>query len=168
MKNWSYFSSVSSYLVDLKIKLKSNVQVVRQAEGKVVSLGNGSRDLLPVGRHMYELQLQYSFSLSKTAETVLNLGMLSDVLYESEMESQLWMLYDSNKRLLGSGDAYPSKWSIKLEKGDYTVRASVRHEKRDLVEKFSDTPLLVSSKLSSPVSLDIYSSHSQAQGDVYK
>jgi len=146
-----------------EIKLKSNVQVVRPAEGKVVSLGNGSRDLLPVGRHMYELQLQYSFSLSKTAETVLNLGMLSDVLYESEMESQLWMLYDSNKRLLGSGDAYPSKWSIKLEKGDYTVRASVRHEKKDLVEKFSDTPLLVSSKLSSPVSLDIYSSHSQAQ-----
>ena len=123
-----------------------------------------NRDILPVGRHMYELQLQYSFSLPKTAETVLNLAMLSDVLYESEMESQLWMVYDTNKRLLGSGDAYPSKWSVKLEKGDYTVRASVRHEKRELVDKFTDTPLLVSSKLSSPISLDLYSSHPQAQG----
>merc|ERR1719317_570300 len=143
-----------------EVKLKNCVQVVRPVEGKVVSLGGGTitRDILPVGRHMYELQLQYTFSLPKTAETVLNLSMLSDVLYESEMESQLWMLYDSNKRLLGCGDAYPSKWSLKLEKGDYTVRASVRHEKRELVDKFMDTPLLVSSKLSSPISLDIYSS----------
>jgi len=146
-----------------EVKLKTSVQVVKPTEGKVVSLGGGTRDILPVGRHMYELQLQYSFSLPKTAETILNLGMLSDVLYESEMESQLWMVYDSNKRLLGSGDAYPSKWSIKLEKGDYTVRASVRHEKRELVEKFMETPMLVSSKLSSPITLDVYSSHPQAQ-----
>jgi len=148
-----------------EVKLKNCVQVVRPGEGKVVSLGGGSitRDILPVGRHMYELQLQYTFSLPKTAETVLNMSMLSDVLYESEMESQLWMLYDSNKRLLGCGDAYPSKWSLKLEKGDYTVRASVRHEKRELVDKFMDTPLLVSSKLSSPISLDVYSSQHQAQ-----
>merc|ERR1712106_1179547 len=149
--------------VQPEVKLKTSVQVVKPTEGKVVSLGGGTRDILPVGRHMYELQLQYSFSLPKTAETILNLGILSDVLYESEMESQLWMVYDSNKRLLGSGDAYPSKWSIKLEKGDYTVRASVRHEKRELVEKFMDTPMLVSSKLSSPITLDVYSSHPQAQ-----
>jgi len=148
-----------------EVKLKNCVQVVRPVEGKVVSLGGGTmtRDILPVGRHMYELQLQYTFSLPKTAETVLNLAMLSDVLYESEMESQLWMVYDSNKRLLGCGDAYPSKWSLKLEKGDYTVRASVRHEKRELVDKFMDTPMLVSSKLSSPISLDVYSSQHQAQ-----
>jgi tripeptidyl-peptidase-2 len=146
-----------------EVKLKNSVQVVRPAEGKVVSLGCGTRDILPVGRHMYELQLQYSFSLPKTAETILNLAMLSDVLYESELESQLWMVYDTNKRLLGSGDAYPSKWSLKLEKGDYTVRVSVRHEKRELVDKFMDTPLLVSSRLSSPISLDVYSSQSQAQ-----
>jgi len=31
------------------------------------------------------------------------------------------------------------------------------------VDKFTDTPLLVSSKLSSPISLDLYSSHPQAQ-----
>jgi len=146
-----------------EIKLKNTVQIVRPAESKVVSLSEGSRDLIPIGRHMFELQLQYTFSLSKTAETILNLGMLSDLLYESELESQLWMVYDTNKRLLGTGDAYPSKWSLKLEKGDYTVRASIRHEKRDLLDKFVDTPLLVSSKLSSPISLDLYSSHHQAQ-----
>ena len=145
-----------------EIKLKNVVQVVRPSESKVVSLPD-PRDVLPAGRQMFELQLSYSFSVSKTSETTLNLSMLSEVLYESQLESQIWMLYDNNKRLITCGDAYPSKWTSKLEKGDYTAKVNVRHEKKDLVEKFSETPLLVSSKLSSPVSLDIYSSHSAGQ-----
>jgi len=112
---------------------------------------------------MYELQLTYSFSINKTSDNILNLSMLSEVLYESQLESQLWMLYDSNKRFVGCGDAYPSKWSIKLEKGDYTAKVNVRHEKKDVLDKFTDTPLLVSSKLSSPVSLDVFSNHHNAQ-----
>ena len=101
--------------------------------------------------------------MAKAAETVLSLGMLSDVLYESEMESQMWMVYDTNKRLVACGDAYPSKWAVKLDKGDYVVRAHVRHEKRELVEKFQDTPLAVSTKLPAPLTPDIYSSAAAAQ-----
>ena len=89
--------------------------------------------------------------------------MLSEVLYESQLESQLVMVYDSNKRLVGCVDAYPQKWSLKLEKGDYTAKVNIRQEKKELVERFTDTPLLVSSKLSSPVSLEVYSNHPNAQ-----
>ena len=144
-----------------EIKLKSMVQVVRPTESRVVSLKAGTRDLLPEGRHTFELQLNFSFSLPKSGEAVLSLHQLCDVLYESELESQLWMLYDSNKRLLACGDAYPSKWSVKLEKGDYVVRAHVRHEKREYVERFQDTSLTVSSKLSSALTMDVYSSAGQ-------
>ena len=146
-----------------EIKLKSVVQVVRPSESRVVNLKAGNRDLIPSGRHTFELQLSYSFSLPKSGEAVLSLHQLCDVLYESELESQLWMLYDSNKRLLACGDAYPSKWSVKLEKGDYVVRAHVRHEKREYVERFQDTSLSVSSKLSSALTLDVFSSAGQAQ-----
>ena len=95
--------------------------MVRPSDSKLVSLTD-ARDVLPVGRQMYELQLTFNINVSKTSENSLNLSMLSDVLYESQLESQMWMLYDNNKRLVGCGDAYPSKWSLKLEKGDYTAK----------------------------------------------
>ena len=38
----------------------------------------------------------------------------------------------------------------------------VRHEKKELLEKLKDLPLLVKHKLGSSISLDVYSSHAQA------
>ena len=54
----------------------------------------------------------YSSFQSKAGDISPNATYLSDLLYESEYESQLWMLYDSNKRLLGSGDAFPDRVGI--------------------------------------------------------
>jgi tripeptidyl-peptidase-2 len=60
------------------------------------------------------LQLSYNFTIYKSTEVTANFPLLSDVLYESEFESQLWMLYNSHKQLIYSGDAYPSKWQAKV------------------------------------------------------
>lgn len=42
------------------------------------------------------------------------------------------------------------------------VKLDVRHERRDLLEKLSDTPLLLAQKLCQPISLDVYISQAQA------
>lgn len=79
----------------------------RPNESKVYPLKK--RDIIPPGRQIYELLLNYGFHLNKSTEVSPNCPLLSDVLYESEFESQLWMIYDSNKQFMGCGDAYPSK-----------------------------------------------------------
>lgn len=50
----------------------------------------------------------------------------------------------------------------KLEKGDYTLKIHVRHEKKDLLDRLTEMPFLVSHKLSNPINLDVYASQSQA------
>lgn len=50
----------------------------------------------------------------------------------------------------------------KLDKGDYTIKMHVRHERRELLEKIIDLPIQVVQKLQNSISLDVYSSHHQA------
>ncbi len=53
----------------------------------------------------------------------LQLPVLSDVLYESDMESQLWLLYDSNKSVPVPRLSYRSLY--------YIVRLVARVKKKD-------------------------------------
>ncbi|XP_065343517.1 tripeptidyl-peptidase 2 isoform X3 [Cloeon dipterum] len=142
------------------ISLKTQVQVLRPNDAKVCALG--TRDVIPPSRQIYELQLSYSFHINKATEISPNSALLSDLLYESEYESQLWMLFDSNKQLIAAGDAYPCKYLVKVEKGDFVLKMHVRHERRELLDRLTDLTLLLAQKLPSTLTLDVYTSHSQA------
>ena len=48
---------------------------------------------------------------AKSGEVTLDCSLLSDYLYESEFESQLWLMYDGNKQFVTAGDAYPGQVS---------------------------------------------------------
>ena len=92
-----------------------------------------ARQVLLDGRQVYELRLTYNFYLVRVIArgdyyTLLrpNAHLLSDLLYESPYCGQLWMVYSSNKQLMGSGDAYPKNYTIKLDKGNYTIILHVR------------------------------------------
>lgn len=51
---------------------------------------------------------------------------------------------------------------MKLDKGDYVLRLSVRHEKKDLLDKLVDAPILLHHKLTTPIPLEIYPNQTQA------
>ena len=85
----------------------------RPTESKIRVL-SGSRDTLPDNRQMSALELTYNFTKGKAGDVVPDFCLLSSLLYESTYESQLWMLYDSNKQLILCGDAYTHQVSIVL------------------------------------------------------
>ncbi|XP_026279947.1 tripeptidyl-peptidase 2 [Frankliniella occidentalis] len=142
--------------------LRAVVSVCKPIDAKVGVL-SPDRDMIPDGRQIYELQLTYTFQIKHETDVTICCPFLSHLLYESEYESQLWMLFSSSKKYICSGDAYSdSASSIKLDKGEYTLRMHVRHERKDLLEKLNDKPMLVSQKLSSVLTLDIYGTEQAA------
>lgn len=142
------------------IILKTAVMVLKPNESKISSLSE--RDVIPLGRQIYQNIFVYNLSLSKPYEVALHVPLFNSVLYESEFESQFWMVFDTNKFMVACGDAYSNGKYVKLEKGDYVIRMQVRHEKRELLEKISEAVMLCSIKMANPLNLDFYSSYNLA------
>ncbi|XP_032527236.2 tripeptidyl-peptidase 2 [Danaus plexippus] len=140
--------------------LKHIEPVYRPSESKLCSLT--ARDVIPPSRQIYQLLNTYTFNIPKATEVSPMVPMLCDMLYESEFESQMWMLYNSCKQLVAVGDAYPSKYSAKVDKGEYTLRLSIRHENRALLERLTELPVVVQQRLAQPITLDVYSDQPQA------
>lgn len=142
------------------IQLKAAMMVLKPTETKISPLT--SRDVLPYGRQIYQNLLTFTLNLNKQQEVAFSLPLLNNVLYESEFDSQFWMCFDSNKKLVASGDAYSGSTFIKMTKGEYTIRVQVRHEKKELLEKVNEATLTAAFKLSNPLSLDVFGSYKSA------
>ncbi|XP_022822336.1 tripeptidyl-peptidase 2 isoform X2 [Spodoptera litura] len=137
-------------------QLKYLEPAVRPSESKITPLT--ARDVIPPSRQIYQLVNTYNFHIAKATEVSPIISLLCDMLYESEFESQMWMLYNSCKQLMATGDAYPSKYSVKLEKGEYTLRLNVRHDSRALLDRLQDLPATIQQRLPAPIALDVYCS----------
>jgi tripeptidyl-peptidase-2 len=111
---------------DLALKLALttlHLQIVPQSSQ--IRINNDTRNQLFDGRYIHELILNYSFTLTESSDVITRLTSISDILYESNYESQLVSVYNSNKQLVHTGDAWPKK--IKLIKDSYTLVVSIRH-----------------------------------------
>lgn len=122
------------------------------------------RDEIPEGIRIYQIILTYNISLSKLTEFFIQTP-FSNFLYEAEYDSQLWMLFDCNKQYLTSGDYDFKRYPVKLEKGEYTLKLQVRHEKKSMLEVLSDTVIHLKQKLSTPITIECYSSVKEAFND---
>lgn len=143
-----------------QLQLKNASIVLKPSEAKISPL-SATRDVIPEGRQIYQNMLVYNLNVTKAAEVALYAPLFNDLLYESEFESQMWMLFDVNKSLVATGDAHSHTVFTKLEKGEYTVRLQVRHEKREMLEKIAEANLVAAFKLPNMLSLDFYDSYNQ-------
>lgn len=142
------------------VALKYSVVLLKPSETKVSALSK--RDVIPNQRQIFQNVLTYNLHLAKAQELSLNAPLLSSVLYESEFESQFWMVFDVNKAMVQSGDAYSGSTYFKLDKGDYVIKLQVRHEKKELLDKVNEAVMQVSFKLANALNLDIYKTFNNA------
>ncbi|KAK7483877.1 hypothetical protein BaRGS_00024894 [Batillaria attramentaria] len=168
------------------VTFKHLVQPIRPSSHKIRALSD-SRDMLPEGRQIYAIELTYIFHVVKSyvpvgadhpghvelisgqiksEEVMPDCSLLSNLLYENEFESQLWMIFDANKQVMCSGDAYPHQvtknYNVKLDKGEYTILLQIRHEKRESLERLRDMVILLCRKLPATLGLDVYGTWSNA------
>uniref|UniRef100_A0A1A9X3J2 Tripeptidyl peptidase II Ig-like domain-containing protein n=1 Tax=Glossina brevipalpis TaxID=37001 RepID=A0A1A9X3J2_9MUSC len=153
-------SSLANTEIQPQIQLKTAAVVLKANESKITPL-SGTRDVIPEGRQIYQNLFSFTLNVAKPMEIAVYAPLFNPVLYESEFESQLWMIFDSNKAMIACGDANSHTFYTKLEKGEYTIRMQIRHEKREALEKISETNMIALCRLATPLNLDFYAEYNQ-------
>jgi tripeptidyl-peptidase II len=118
--------------------------------------GGVERDLMPNDKLIYNLELGYSFDQPSSGKVNIRAPRLNDLLYESDFGSQFYFVFDENKRLVGTGDAFEE--NLSLPKGKLTLSLNIRHESKDKLKNFEDMVLLVERKLEKDITLSIHKS----------
>ncbi len=114
---------------------------------------DGTRDLLPEERQVYELILTYPFTMEKAGRVTPRVALLN-ITDEKTWQSRIYMIFDERKRLITTGWLNPSP--VHLEKGEYTLRFHVRLADRAQLEKLKDMVLMMDHQLGASVGLSFY------------
>ncbi|RIB23882.1 subtilase family-domain-containing protein [Gigaspora rosea] len=115
------------------------------------------RNVLPDSRRVHALTLTYKFSTpEKNLSLTPRFTAFFDLLYESYFEDFFAILYDANKRIIGHLDIYAKNFKLE-HKGDYVIRAQIRHPSLELLEKLNNTICFLDYNLSKKINLDSYS-----------
>ena len=103
----------------------------------------------------YYLELEYEFESECSGDTIFTLPKIADLLYESFFGGAFYMIFDKNKKLVGSGEAF--RETIKLEKNNkYLYRVQVRHTSLSTLESLKSAKLQISLPLSPSISCDMF------------
>ncbi len=146
-------SNYEKVSVSPSAKLTTLRKTLRPASAKIEPL-SADRNTQFTGRQIYRLLLTYRFKQDAKGSVTPRLLSKDDLLYDSTAGAHLWMLYDSNKRLITTDDIWPD--AVSLEKGDYTLRVQIRNTDVELLDSLKSVLLSLDHSLSSPISASIY------------
>ena len=140
--------------------------VIPPTDAEVIAAASVDRPP-PVGKVTYQATVQYSFEVgcgdSEDVNVLPRIGPLFNQIYDSPIESHMWMLRDSNGKVLRYGGAIHDTSPVKLGKGTYEVDVSLRHTDRAFLEEFSaGLPLGLHIDLPSSLDCPVYGRMSDA------
>ncbi|GMR32320.1 hypothetical protein PMAYCL1PPCAC_02515, partial [Pristionchus mayeri] len=138
------------------LSLKQFVQVVKPLEVKLHALSD--RDVFHDGTTVHRLLLNYKLNVAKAGDFQMELGGLTEYLYEAPLDCMLVQVFSATKGFVGASSSYPGRYTHKLEKGEYRIQVQLRHTNDSVLDRLRDTPLSVINRLSSSISLDLYTS----------
>jgi tripeptidyl-peptidase-2 len=121
----------------------------------------GARDVLPDGRALFQLVLEYAFEAPEDGtEVTFKAPLLQGLLYDAEFDSQFFLISDKDKKLVGFGDAFPD--ASKLKKGVHTVRWQVKHDDLKKLGGLKAMVVVAERKLKEPVAVPCFKDAGQA------
>jgi tripeptidyl-peptidase-2 len=134
---------------------KAEAKILRKTllpEKSEVRALDGSRDLLPEGRQVWEAVLTYEFELDEDAKVRPRAAVLeTDEVWQS-WQSMLWQIHDEGKRLAANG---PKNEPVSLPKGKYTLRFHVRSIDEGALRALRTMPLALDRTLDDAVTLRV-------------
>ncbi|EKX54447.1 tripeptidyl peptidase II [Guillardia theta CCMP2712] len=150
-----------SETISLSSKLTHLRKLLRPTKSSI-NVRSPERDLLPNNRQIYEMELSYSFEQTeKEAVKVTPRASMFEVLYDSPLDSQLWMIFDSNSQLMGSGDGLHT-YDVSLPKGKYSLRLQLRHDSKSLLDSLKSLVLCLDFALAKELSCRAFASYGAA------
>ena len=140
----------------------TELDILPPSDAEIEALQNDDQigvDISPDGKQIYEMRLHYSFKIEGDEPISVTpvVPSLFHQIYDSPVDSQLWVLEDSNSQILGYGSCMHMAKSVSLKKGDYTMTLLLRHPNRNVLEQMKAIPCQISLDLSSPLKCDVYS-----------
>ncbi|KAI3633416.1 hypothetical protein MIR68_008363 [Amoeboaphelidium protococcarum] len=140
-----------------KLKLQADLSAIQRPlrPNKAIIKPLKSRDVLPNGFRVNELMLHYSLNLAEATSVSFLKPLADNLLYESEFDSVLLMVLDSNNQMVHFDDVYPK--SVKLQKGDYVIKLQLRHADTAVLDQLKDFSLIAQISLSKSEALKFYS-----------
>ncbi|KAJ3130084.1 tripeptidyl-peptidase II Tpp2 [Physocladia obscura] len=100
-----------------------------------------SRDVLPDGRQLYELVLNYSLKVSEEGNVLPFYPRTGGTFYDNFFESVWIFVFDSQKALKSFHDAKIRP--ISLKEGTYTIKMQIVSCNVQILDKLKNTPILV-------------------------
>ena len=111
------------------------------------------RDRFADERQFYEIILEYKFDLDEEAEVTPVVALSRHQESWLSWQSRLWQIFDSGKQLKANSEG---DRTVKLSKGEYTIRYHARHDQVKQLEMLKDMPLALKQKLPKSISVGIY------------